>query len=1038
MPPPILARQATGRMRSNSTAPWPAKPLPSAACNYDITDDLTITGLGADQLTISGNDAVRVFQIGSSTTGTVTAAISGLTIAHGKASNGAGILNFGGQLTVSESILKDNTATTSEGGGIRNIDGGTLVVQASTFDGNHAQNMGGGISNASTGGAVLISDSTFVGNQTDTTVPGNGGGAIYQTSTGGALTLRNSTLSQNFSFTSGGGIRSETGTTLIVVNSTITQNSVSTDGSGGGGLFVLGTETLSNTIVAGNTRQTTPTPTADDIAGTIDTAFNNLIGDAGSSGGISDGTNGNIVGAAVANILDTTLADNGGPTLTHALVTGSPAIDAGNNTEATDAGLTTDQRGTPFVRRFNGTVDIGAYELQPLSLIVDNNGDVSDGNFSTGQLTIREAIELANANPGADEITFGGTLFTDGTTPDVITLGGTELAITDDLTITGLGATLLTISGNNVSRVFNIGSSVVALIDALTIQDGFSAGNGGGIQNLGSLAITNSTVSLNESQALGGGIFNAGELVIRNSTLSENTASAGAAIQNDAAPATLLVENSTIVNNSASDLGGAIRNSSEATIINSTISDNTASTGGAIFADSSNTTRIVNSTITGNSATSAGGALTVTGGVSDLRNTIISGNSAATAEEIRASGGTINADAHNLFGDSSETNLQAFVGFTPGPTDITATSDGMDPTALANILDTTLADNGGPTLTHALVTGSPAIDAGDKALAVDDQSNPLLFDQRGTGFQRIVHGTVDIGAFEVQDLAPTLANIAATVTFLENTVNAAPQIIDSDVTLTDADSPDFDGGNLTVTYTATGLAEDQLSIRNQGTAVGQIGVSGTTVTYGGTAIGTISITSDGQNGADLVVSFNASATVAAVEALIENLTYQDTSDQPTASRTISITVNDGDGGTSAAQMTQINVTPEPDAVTITTGSDANDSNPDAIAVTLETGQIVVRVNGAIVEQGVPPSSARSPLTAPMMMTPLRSTGRPWRPAWMSCSTAAAKRLPKATPSPSAAERSPASTTTRRAMGRGISISPRAAATEPSASRGWNP
>ena len=149
------------------------------------------------------------------------------------------------------------------------------------------------------------------------------------------------------------------------------------------------------------------------------------------------------------------------------------------------------------------------------------------------------------------------------------------------------------------------------------------------------------------------------------------------------------------------------------------------------------------------------------------------------------------------------------------------------------------------------------------------------------------------------NIAPTLDRAGAvSVTFGENVVNGQPQILDGDVTLTDPDSPDFNGGRLTVTYDSGGGTQDQLSIRNEGNATGQIGVSGTTVSFGGSVIGTI--TTGGANGADLVVTFTQPATRAAVERLIENLTYQNTSDVPTESRAISITVNDGDGGISRA------------------------------------------------------------------------------------------------------------------------------------------
>ncbi|HRM67977.1 MAG TPA: PKD domain-containing protein, partial [Thauera phenylacetica] len=165
--------------------------------------------------------------------------------------------------------------------------------------------------------------------------------------------------------------------------------------------------------------------------------------------------------------------------------------------------------------------------------------------------------------------------------------------------------------------------------------------------------------------------------------------------------------------------------------------------------------------------------------------------------------------------------------------------------------------------------------------------------------------------------APELADLVASVSYAENAVNAAPQLIDAAVRLSDADSANFAGGQLVAAVIPAGqnqavyqLAQDQLGIRNQGTDPGQIGVSGNTVRYGGVAIGTL--VSNGANGADLVVSLNASATPQAVEALIENLTYANSSTDPAASRLVSIRVNDGAGGASAVRTVQITVTPEVD------------------------------------------------------------------------------------------------------------------------------
>ena len=132
-------------------------------------------------------------------------------------------------------------------------------------------------------------------------------------------------------------------------------------------------------------------------------------------------------------------------------------------------------------------------------------------------------------------------------------------------------------------------------------------------------------------------------------------------------------------------------------------------------------------------------------------------------------------------------------------------------------------------------------------------------------------------------------------------------------TVSDADSADFDTGNLIVSFVAgSDSAEDVLAIRNQGTGAGQIGVSGNTVTYGGTTIGTVG---GGAGGSNLVVTFNSNATPAAAEALIRNVTYENTdTDNPTAgARTVRFVLTDGDGGGSGNHDTTVTVATVNDA-----------------------------------------------------------------------------------------------------------------------------
>ena len=159
-------------------------------------------------------------------------------------------------------------------------------------------------------------------------------------------------------------------------------------------------------------------------------------------------------------------------------------------------------------------------------------------------------------------------------------------------------------------------------------------------------------------------------------------------------------------------------------------------------------------------------------------------------------------------------------------------------------------------------------------------------------------------------------------------------VLDSAATVTDPDSPDFDGGTLTVSLTANGAADDRLEVRHEGAAAGQIGVSGNTVTFGGTAIGTFS---GGVGANPLTVSLNADATVAATEALVRNLTFCSVSDDPTTDpRTVQVVLTDGDGGTSDPATTTVTVTATNDAPAVTTnaGLTVNEGSSGAIGPAL--------------------------------------------------------------------------------------------------------
>ena len=250
----------------------------------------------------------------------------------------------------------------------------------------------------------------------------------------------------------------------------------------------------------------------------------------------------------------------------------------------------------------------------------------------------------------------------------------------------------------------------------MTIRHGNADGEGGGINNAGTLTLTNSTVRDNTALA-GGGIFNQGTLTLTNSTVSGNAAPGGGGIHN---LGTLFLNRSTISDNTALAGGGIFNDvDGELTITNSTVGDNTAQAGGGIW--NQGTVALGNSTLSGNSAEGGGGISNATFGVAiSLVNTVLAGN---TADSGLDCAGDLTSLGHNLVGSTTG------CGFNPATGDLVNVDPMLGP----------LADNGGPNFTHALLPGSPAIDAGDNEPCTHT-------DQRG--IPRPQGAACDIGAYE--------------------------------------------------------------------------------------------------------------------------------------------------------------------------------------------------------------------------------------------------------------------------------------------------
>jgi hypothetical protein len=430
----------------------------------------------------------------------------------------------------------------------------------------------------------------------------------------------------------------------------------------------------------------------------------------------------------------------------------------------------------------SGAVMASAERVHAATLIVTTTADSGPGS-------LRAAIAAAS---DGDTIQFDPAL--NGQT---IALTSGELAINKNITINGPGPVLLTISRDQQAsgfRIFHVTPGHAVTIGGLTISGGVATG-GGVLNDQATLTLDNCTVSGNRggfsaSGTSAGGIFNGGTITISGSTVSGNVANVAGGIDNfgtlvirsaivtnnrsnffDPPPSggsaggienvgTLEISSSTISNNWADVFGGGIVNYGMMTVTDSTVSGNVAAgmfgtgTGGGVsnggsHAEIHNSTvssnlvdgdggginsagplTITNSTISDNRASQNGGGIFNVGGNTTLEigDTILKASAFGT--NIFNSGGTVISRGYNVSNDDGG-------GF------LTATGDQINTDPMLGPLQ----DNGGPTFTHDLLTGSPAINTGHPNF-----TPPPFTDQRG--YPRVFNGRIDIGSLEVQP-APT-------------------------------------------------------------------------------------------------------------------------------------------------------------------------------------------------------------------------------------------------------------------------------------------
>ena len=784
---------------------------------YGITIDGPAAGL-----TISGSGSGGTYGQVISTYPQADSTISNVTITGGAGNKGGAIYHLGGTTNLNNCTILDNTA-----GGY----GGGLYIS---------------------GGFVTLTNCTFADNNAGS---GGYGGAIY--SFAAVLSLVNCTVSGNTAAFGGGVYNADT----AAVNSV----------------------TLLGTIVAGNKATDAhggPDLWANTERSEITSAGYNLIG-SNPDGAIITSNSQDIINK------DPKLSppgDYGGPTPTMALLPGSPAIHMGS--EGVDLPVT-DQRGFPL----DITPDIGAFQVQPDPLLVNTTSD--EITSPAGQMNLRQAVNLANVLKSATTINFAQSPGDAFATPQTISLteGQLELSDTSGLqTITGPNANL-TLSGSGLSRVFQVDGGVTASIFGLFIANGGGSadkgggvlnlaganltllnctltgntahGNGGGLANYGSLALTDSGVAMNNAGLAGGGVYSKGPAItVTNCVITGNTANTNAGglftfpmgeaatltgcdIENNTAGSygggfenytgAASLTNCTISGNTASQAGGGLVNPAPSVVMLSscTISGNMAGTSGRALANTGTMT-FTNCTISGNTATKNGGGLLNLAGDLTLTNCTVSGNTAKDNE----GGGLLNSGTAKLSntidaGNSASAGPNAdgpvlsegynLIGITDGSsgwvkTDLTGTA--------ANPLNPLLApleNYRSPMQTLALLPGSPAIDAGKSSVSTDER-----------GVNRPKGAVSDIGAFESNGFTIAVTSGGGQSANITEPF-ASPLIVK--VTANDPDEP-VAGGEVTFRGPASGASA---TVNPKAATIGSDGTAASTMPTANVAPGTYTL-----------------------------------------------------------------------------------------------------------------------------------------------------------------------------------------------------
>ena len=786
-----------------------------------VTDTLTITGPNtgdAGSIIIDGNENSRIFNASSFPEDSgKSITLDNLTLQNAKTTlpddKGGAILIRNANLNLNHSKITNNATEglTASGGGI--FSDALVTLNSSTISGNST------IGNEARAGGIYsenltVRNSTISGNTTIGTNGSGGGALVYK-----EARIYNSTVSSNSvsgSAAQGGGLL--VGLRTILFSSTIYANTSVTGAAGlsvfmGDGRYVL----LTNSILSGNTHTgsgTSPEGNFNDRAN-LSTAYivstNSIFGDDVSE--ITDTENNTIFN----NNPDLgPLLDNGGSVLTHFpndTSNTSLVINNGNSLIVTSA---YDQRGIGFGRIAYGAIDIGAVEVQTTTpYVVTNTNDSGAGSLRQAVIYTNNSSALNTIDLSAFTPNQTITLNSELNITDTVTISGPTIGDAGSLILDGNNSTrLINISSDSDSETVtlenitlqngrydsdgdffnNIGGGAISVNNSdLVLQHSHIINNkttggyskGGGIfVNDGNAVITQSIISGNSTEGKGGGLYiKNGDLTLNQSTVSGNSNKdgGGGGIAFDLGKITFnqsTVSDNTIMGNYNS--GGGLSGSDGFVVLNqSTFSGNStlgaSSSGGGLSLISTSIT-LNQSTVSNNSTMKNGGGFSVgNGGIVTIIQSTISNNSVMNGDSGQGGGIFVtsygeqiiqlnnsilsnNTNTGNQTNSNINTDLSDYITLNAEHSllgsDVTAQINGTNNENINNNNPSLgpLQNNGGITFTRAPISGSPVIDKGNNDLATD-----FTEDQRGTGFDRIINETVDIGAVELQTIEPSFS-----------------------------------------------------------------------------------------------------------------------------------------------------------------------------------------------------------------------------------------------------------------------------------------